>query len=69
MDASEAEHVEALLSAFDEVLDYHERAGNSDTPTVMELRANRARLRERLPDDAPIDTPPRRSSLLSPSEE
>ena len=75
MDTSETEHLEALLRAFDEVLDYHERAGNRDTPTVMELRAKRAQLCGRLPNDAPIDVPihvdpsRRRSSLLSPSDE
>jgi hypothetical protein len=48
MDAGETQHVEALLRAFEEVLEYHERAGNADTEIVRELRAKQGELHERL---------------------
>jgi hypothetical protein len=48
MDAGETQHVESLLRAFEEVLDYHERAGNADTEIVRELRAKQGELHERL---------------------
>ena len=47
MDAADTQQVEALLRPFDEVLEYHDRAGNGDTEIVRELRAKRGTLLER----------------------
>jgi hypothetical protein len=52
-DAHETEHVESLLKACDEVLEYHERDGSSDAPAAKQVRAKRAELRERLPRSSP----------------
>jgi hypothetical protein len=58
MDAGETQHLETLLRAFDEVLAYHERAGNRDTATVIELQAKRAQLYERLAEHAEVAPAP-----------
>ena len=62
MDAAETEHLEKLLRAFDEVLEYHDRAGNGDTEVAKELRAKRRSLVERLNGraQAATDDPPGR---------
>ena len=48
MDTADTQHLETLLRAFDEVLEYHDRAGNGGTEIVRELRARRGMLLERL---------------------
>jgi hypothetical protein len=47
-DAAETQQTEALLKACDEVLDYHERAGDDQAAAAREVRAKRAELRDRL---------------------
>lgn len=61
MDGGNTEHVQALLRACDEMLDYHESAGHRDAAVVRELQAKRAQLSDRLSadDDAAVQRPTR----------
>jgi hypothetical protein len=51
MHARDADQVESLLKACDEVLAYHERAGSGDGTAASEVRAKRDELRECLERD------------------
>lgn len=48
MDQDEEQRVRKLLDACDEVLDYHDRAGSSETPPATEVRTWRRRFQARL---------------------
>jgi hypothetical protein len=48
MDRDEEQHIRKLLHACDEVLEYHDRAGSSETAPATEVRKSRRRFQQRL---------------------
>jgi hypothetical protein len=52
MDSDETQHIESLIKACDEMLDYHEQAGSRDCAAARQVYAKRAELKERLAAEA-----------------